>query len=59
MLAAPQVEAIGMLQGVPELGYDLMTLPISFDGRRPPIRGRAPTLGEHTKDIVGPSGTAS
>jgi len=59
MLAEPQVEALGMLQGVPELGYDLMTLPVSFDGRRPPIRSRAPTLGEHTKDIVGPSGAAS
>lgn len=59
MLAEPQVEALGVLQGVPELGYDLMTLPVSFDGRRPPISRRAPTLGEHTKDIVGHSGAAS
>jgi crotonobetainyl-CoA:carnitine CoA-transferase CaiB-like acyl-CoA transferase len=37
---------------VPDLDYDLMTLPLSFDGKRPPVRRRAPTLGEHTKDIV-------
>jgi hypothetical protein len=29
-----------------------MTLPVSFDGHRPPIRRRAPLLGEHTKEIV-------
>jgi len=52
MLAEPQTEALGLLQSVPELGLDLMTLPLSFDGRRPPVLRRAPTLGEHTKDIV-------
>jgi len=52
MLAEPQTAALGLLQGVPELDLDLMTLPLSFNGRRPPIRSRAPTLGEHTKDIV-------
>lgn len=54
MLAEPQTEAMAMLQAVPDLGLDLMTLPISFGGRRPPVRRRAPTLGEHTKDIVVP-----
>jgi crotonobetainyl-CoA:carnitine CoA-transferase CaiB-like acyl-CoA transferase len=54
MLAEPQTSALGMLQSVPDLGLDLMTLPVSFDGRRPPVRRRAPTLGEHTKDIVTP-----
>ena len=34
--------------------YSRMTLPVSFDGRRPPVRRRAPTLGEHTKEIVAP-----
>ena len=52
MLAEPQTAALGLLQGVPDLDYDLMTLPLSFDGERPPVRSRAPTLGEHTKDIV-------
>ncbi len=54
MLGEPQTEALGILQGVPDLGLDLMTLPVSFDGRRPPVRRRAPTLGEHTKEIVDP-----
>jgi crotonobetainyl-CoA:carnitine CoA-transferase CaiB-like acyl-CoA transferase len=54
VLAEPQTEALGVLQDVPELDVDLMTLPLSFDGRRPPVRRRAPTLGEHTKDIVDP-----
>jgi crotonobetainyl-CoA:carnitine CoA-transferase CaiB-like acyl-CoA transferase len=52
MLDEPQTAALGLLQGVPELGLDLMTLPLSFDGQRPPILRRAPALGEHTKDIV-------
>jgi crotonobetainyl-CoA:carnitine CoA-transferase CaiB-like acyl-CoA transferase len=54
MLAEPQTAAMGMLQSVPGLGLDLMTLPISFDGCRPPVRRRAPTLGEHSKEIVIP-----
>lgn len=53
MLAEPQTEALGLLQSVPGLDLDLMTLPVSFDGRRPPVRRRAPTLGEHTGEIVG------
>ena len=52
MLAEPQTEAMGLLQHVPGLDLDLMSLPVSFDGRRPPVRRRAPTLGEHTRDIV-------
>jgi len=52
MLDEPQTEAMGLLQHVPGLDLDLMSLPVSFDGRRPPVRRRAPTLGEHTKDIV-------
>jgi crotonobetainyl-CoA:carnitine CoA-transferase CaiB-like acyl-CoA transferase len=54
MLAEPQTQALGILQAVPDLDLDLMTLPVSFDGRRPPVRRRAPTLGEHTKEIVAP-----
>ena len=52
MLAEPQTEALGLLQDVPELDLELMTLPVSFDGRRPPVRRRAPMLGEHTGEIV-------
>lgn len=53
MLAEPQTRAIGMLQKVPGLERDvpLIALPLQFDGQRPPIRHRAPTLGENTKDV--------
>jgi len=53
VLAEPQTAASGMLQAVPELGLDLLGLPLSFDGERPPMRRRAPHLGEHTAEIVG------
>ncbi|MBI4608264.1 MAG: CoA transferase [Candidatus Rokubacteria bacterium] len=52
VLAQPQTEATGMIQAVPELGLELMGLPIAFDGQRPAIRRRAPTLGEHNDEII-------
>jgi crotonobetainyl-CoA:carnitine CoA-transferase CaiB-like acyl-CoA transferase len=57
MLAEPQTEAIGMLQEVPNLerGIRLIALPLQFDGKRPPIRNRAPRIGEHTKEVFGES----
>lgn len=57
MLAEPQTEAIGILQKVPGLARDvkLIALPVQFDGQRPPIRQRAPRLGEHTREIFGDS----
>jgi crotonobetainyl-CoA:carnitine CoA-transferase CaiB-like acyl-CoA transferase len=55
MLAESQTEAIGMLQPVPNLERNirLIALPIQFDDRRPPIRNRAPKVGEHTKEVFG------
>jgi crotonobetainyl-CoA:carnitine CoA-transferase CaiB-like acyl-CoA transferase len=47
MKAHPQTAALGMLQPVPEIDLDLMSLPLSLDGERPAIRARAPRLGEH------------
>jgi hypothetical protein len=47
VLAQQQVHDLGILQPVPELGLRLVGLPLSFDGARPPITGRAPRLGEH------------
>lgn len=46
MLAEPQTEALGIVQ---RLGGDvpLIGLPLSFDGRRPPLRTMPPDLGEH------------
>ena len=52
VLADPQTEAIGMIQKAPEHGLPLMSLPISFDGARPPLRRRAPTVGEHNAELL-------
>jgi crotonobetainyl-CoA:carnitine CoA-transferase CaiB-like acyl-CoA transferase len=45
--------ALGMLQHVPEVELDLMSLPVSFNGERGAIRTRAPTLGEHNTTLPG------
>jgi formyl-CoA transferase len=52
VLREPQVQAINILQPVVGEDYTLIGLPLSFDGERPPIRRRAPCLGEHTDDII-------
>lgn len=52
VLAQPQTAAIAMIQQVPGIDLELMGLPISFDRMRPPIRRRAPTLGEHNDEII-------
>lgn len=53
VLAHPQTEAIGILHKVPEIDMELLGLPVSFDGIRPPLKRRAPTLGEHTDEVFG------
>jgi crotonobetainyl-CoA:carnitine CoA-transferase CaiB-like acyl-CoA transferase len=57
-LAHPQTAATGMIQPVPELDFELMGLPLSFDGRRPGIRRAPPKLGEHTEEILPATGSA-
>ena len=52
-LAHPQTAATGMIQRVPELDFELMGLPLSFDGTRPGIRRSPPTLGQHNDEIIG------
>jgi crotonobetainyl-CoA:carnitine CoA-transferase CaiB-like acyl-CoA transferase len=52
-LAHPQTAATGMILKVPELDFELMGLPLSFDGERPGIRRPPPTLGEHNEEIMG------
>lgn len=51
VMAQPQTEAIGIFQNIPEVDLRVVGLPLSFDGTRPPIRSRAPELGEHQQDI--------
>lgn len=49
----PQTKALGMLQQAPDGSVSLMGLPISFDGTRPPLRKKPPTLGEDTHLVLG------
>ncbi|GHC71542.1 CoA transferase [Pseudorhodoferax aquiterrae] len=53
VMAEPQTEAIGIFQNIPDVDLRVVGLPLSFDGQRPPVRGRAPELGEHNRDIRG------
>jgi crotonobetainyl-CoA:carnitine CoA-transferase CaiB-like acyl-CoA transferase len=53
MKAHPQTAALGIVQPVPEVELDLMSLPLSFDRSRPAIRTRAPKLGEHNAEMLG------
>jgi crotonobetainyl-CoA:carnitine CoA-transferase CaiB-like acyl-CoA transferase len=47
MMAHPQTEALGLLQGVPGTGMRFIGLPLSFNGQRPHSRSAPPTLGQH------------
>jgi len=53
MKAHAQTAALGMVQPVPGIDLDLMSLPLSIDGERPTIRTRAPKLGEHNGVVPG------
>lgn len=52
----PQTEALGILQTSPEGELTLIGLPLSFNGVRPAFGRRAPSLGEHNDEILGPLG---
>ncbi len=52
----PQAAAIGMIQPVPGDEYELVALPLSFDGVRPGIRLAPPHPGEHNEEFQGRSG---
>ena len=47
----PQAEALGIIQRLPGDDYDVVSLPLSFDGQRPPIRRAPPRIGEHDAEI--------
>jgi len=48
-----------MIADVPESGLSLIGLPLSFDGERPPMRRRAPELGEHNDELRPAKGKAA
>ena len=52
MIVDPQTEALHILQSLGG-GPNLMGMPLSFDGVRPPLRRYAPGLGEHNEEIKG------
>jgi crotonobetainyl-CoA:carnitine CoA-transferase CaiB-like acyl-CoA transferase len=52
-VATAQAAALGMIQRVPGEDYELMALPLSFDGQRPPMRRPPPTVGQHNVEILG------
>lgn len=56
VVADPQFAALDMLQDDPDREMRLMGLPVSFDGRRPPLRRGPPALGEATEAVVGQAG---
>jgi crotonobetainyl-CoA:carnitine CoA-transferase CaiB-like acyl-CoA transferase len=49
----PQAVALGIIQRLPGDDYDVVSLPLSFDGQRPPIRRAPPRIGEHDAEIRG------
>ena len=51
MIAHEQTRALGLMQPVPDSTMKFVGLPVSFDGTRPAIRSRPPSLGEHTEQI--------
>jgi crotonobetainyl-CoA:carnitine CoA-transferase CaiB-like acyl-CoA transferase len=51
VVASKQTDALGILQKAPDLDMTLAGLPLMFDGKRPPYRNSAPTLGQHN-DIL-------
>ena len=51
MIAHEQTRALGLMQPVPDSAMNFVGLPLSFDGVRPAIRSRPPSLGEHTGQI--------
>lgn len=44
----PQVAALGMLTSIPGLDIPTIGLPVSFDGKRPPMNRPAPPLAAHS-----------
>jgi crotonobetainyl-CoA:carnitine CoA-transferase CaiB-like acyl-CoA transferase len=54
-VATPQARALGLIQAVPGEEYELVGLPLSFDGTRPPLRRPPPRLGEHNAEVLGPT----
>jgi crotonobetainyl-CoA:carnitine CoA-transferase CaiB-like acyl-CoA transferase len=53
VIADTQVQALGIVQKRPGSDLQLVGLPLSFDGARPPFTKPAPTLGEDNDAVLG------
>ena len=51
MMGDAQTQALGILQRLQDDKPQMMGLPISFDGERPPMHRFAPALGEHNDEV--------
>ena len=51
IMCEPQTRELGMLQSLPGTVRELVAMPVSFDGQRPPLRRFAPELGEHDDEV--------
>src|ERR1700751_1133421 len=47
-----QVQALGIFQSPPGLGMPLVSAPWSINGVRPPVRRRAPSLGQDNETVL-------
>ncbi|HXG76219.1 MAG TPA: CoA transferase [Gaiellaceae bacterium] len=59
VVAAPQTQALGMLQTLPHPTIPdlrLAALPLSFEGERALHRSPPPLVGEHTAEVLGEAG---
>jgi crotonobetainyl-CoA:carnitine CoA-transferase CaiB-like acyl-CoA transferase len=54
VVADAQTRALGIIQSSPDGILQLVGMPLAFDGERPPFDRRAPALGEHDDEILGP-----
>ena len=52
VVAHPQTQALGILQQAPDSPMSLIGLPVSFDGKRPPLRRSPPALGADTSLVI-------
>jgi crotonobetainyl-CoA:carnitine CoA-transferase CaiB-like acyl-CoA transferase len=51
-ISEPQAAALGLIQKVPGDDYELVGLPLSFDGARPGMRLAPPSVGQHNSEIL-------
>ena len=52
VITHPQTSALEMLYTSPITDLKLPRLPLSFDGKRPPVRREPPSIGQHNTEII-------